>query len=214
MSGDVKDDGKTGTRRAQQARATRRRIIDQAAKLFIEQGYAATTLDQIATASGVAVQTVYFHFRNKATVLKEAVDLAAVGDDEPVPMMDRAWARRVRNEPDGQRALAIFLRYGRAVFERIAPIMKIVRDAAGSDPEMAAQWQTNREQTHTAYRAVVQWLADKDALRPELTVNRATDIVFCLVSIEVYHLFTAERGWTPAQWERWTKDTLTATILR
>jgi AcrR family transcriptional regulator len=214
MSDDVKHDGKNGTRRAQQARATRRRIIDQAAKLFIEQGYAATTLDQIGTAAGVAVQTVYFHFRNKATVLKEAVDIAAVGDDEPVPMMDRDWIQRVRDEPDGQRALAIFLRYARAIFERIAPIMKTVRDAAGSDPEMAAQWQTNLKQTYTAQRTVIQWMADKDALRPELTVDRAADIFFCLVSIEVYQLFTAERGWTPAQWERWTKDTLTATILR
>jgi AcrR family transcriptional regulator len=214
MSVGVKHTAESGTRRAQQARATRRRIIDQAAKLFIEQGYAATTLDQISTAAGVAVQTVYFHFRNKATVLKEVVDVAAVGDDEPVPVMDRPWVRRVRKEPDGRRALAIYLRNTRAIFERIAPIMKTVRDAAGSDPEMAAQWQTNRKQTYTAQRTVVQWLADKHALRPELTVDRATDIVSCLLSIEVYQLFTAERGWTPAQWERWIKDTLTATILR
>jgi hypothetical protein len=128
--------------------------------------------------------------------------------------MDRPWVRRVRKEPDGRRALAIYLRNARAIFERIAPIMKTVRDAAGSDPEMAAQWQTNRKQTYTAQRTVVQWLADKHALRPELTVDRATDIVSCLVSIEVYQLFTAERGWTPAQWERWIKGTLTATILR
>jgi AcrR family transcriptional regulator len=214
MSEGVKHTAESGTRRAQQARATRRRIIDRAAKLFIEQGYAATTLDQISTAAGVAVQTVYFHFRNKATVLKEVVDVAAVGDDEPVPVMDRPWVRRVRKEPDGRRALAIYLRNARAIFERIAPIMNTVRDAAGSDPEMAAQWQTNRKQTYTAQRTVVQWLADKHALRPELTVDRATDIISCLVSIEVYQLFTAERGWTPAQWERWIKDTLTATILR
>ncbi len=214
MSEAVKHAGESGTRRAQQARATRRRITDQAAKLFIEQGYAATTLDQIATAAGVAVQTVYFHFGNKATVLKEVVDVSAVGDDEPVPVMERPWARRVRKEPDGRRALAIWLRNGRTIFERIAPIMKTVRDAAGTDPEMAAQWQTNRKETYTAHSAVVQWLAGKHALRPELTVDRATDIVFCLVSIEVYQLFTGERGWTPAQWERWIKDTLTATILR
>ena len=214
MSEGVKHAAESGTRRAQQARATRRRIIDRAAKLFIEQGYAATTLDQISTTAGVAVQTVYFHFRNKATVLKEVVDVAAVGDDEPVPVMDRPWVRRLRKEPDGRRALAIYLRNARAILERIAPIMKTVRDAAGSDPEMAAQWQTNRRQTYTAQRTVVQWLADKHALRPELTVDRATDIVSCLVSIEVYQLFTAERGWTPAQWERWIKDTLTATILR
>ena len=132
MSEGVKHTAESGTRRAQQARATRRRIIDQAAKLFIEQGYAATTLDQISTAAGVAVQTVYFHFRNKATVLKEVVDVAAVGDDEPVPVMDRPWVRRVRKEPDGRRALAIYLRNARAIFERIAPIMKTVRDAAAA----------------------------------------------------------------------------------
>jgi Transcriptional regulator len=88
MSEAVKQDGGRGTRRAEQARATRRRIIGQAARLFTEQGYAATTLDQIAAAADVAVQTVYFHFRNKATVLKEVVDVLAAGDDEPVPVLD------------------------------------------------------------------------------------------------------------------------------
>ena len=153
MSEAVKQDGGRGTRRAEQARATRRRIIDQAARLFAEQGYAATTLDQIAAAADVAVQTVYFHFRNKATVLKEVVDVLAAGDDEPVPVLDRSWVRRMRDEPDGARALAIWLRTSRAIFGRVAPVMKIVRDAAGSDPQMAAQWQTNLAQRYTAQRA-------------------------------------------------------------
>jgi AcrR family transcriptional regulator len=214
VSEGVKQNREPGTRRAEQARATRRRIIDQATTLFIEQGYAATTLDQLAKGAGVAVQTLYFHFGNKATVLKEVVDVLAVGDDQPVPLLDRSWARRVRDEPDGKRALAIWVRNARAVFGRVAPIMKVVRDAAGSDPEMAAQWQTNLAQRYVAQRTVVQQLADKHALRPELTVDRATDIVFCLVSAEAYQLFTVERGWTPAEWERWIKDTLTAAILQ
>ena len=214
MSEAVKQDGGRGTRRAEQARATRRRIIDQAARLFAEQGYAATTLDQIAAAADVAVQTVYFHFRNKATVLKEVVDVLAAGDDEPVPLLDRPWVRRMRDDPDGARALATWLHNTRAIFGRVAPVMKIVRDAAGSDPQMAAQWQANLAQRYAAQLAVIQQLADKGALRPELTVDRAADIVFCLVSFEVYLLLTAERGWTPAQWERWITATLTAAILR
>ena len=214
MSEAVKQDAGRGTRRAEQARATRRRIIGQAARLFAEQGYAATTLEQIAAAADVAVQTVYFHFRNKATVLKEVVDVLAAGDDEPVPVLDRPWARRMREEPDGRRALRIWLRTSRAIFGRVAPVMKIVRDAAGSDPQMAAQWQTSLAQRYAAQHAVIQQLADKDALRPDLTVDRAADIVFCLVSFEVYLLLTSERGWTPAQWERWITATLTAAILR
>ena len=161
----------------------------------------------------MAVQTLYFHFGNKASVLKEVVDVLAVGDDEPVPMLDRPWVRRMRDEPDSRRALAIWLRNSRAVFGRTAPIMKVIRDAVGSDPEMAAQWQTNMAQRYLAQRTVVQQLADRRALRPELTVDRAADVVYCLVSFEVYQLFTADRGWTPAQWERWVNDTLTTGIL-
>ena len=214
MSEVVKGKAERGTRRAEQARATRRRIIDQALELFLRQGYAATTVDQIAARAGVAVQTVYFHFDNKATVLKEIVDVLAVGDDEPIPMLDRPWAQQVRDEPDGRRALAIWLSNGRAIFTRLAPIMKIVRDAAGADPEMAAQWQTNQQQRLTAHRALAQHLAEKQALRPELSADLAADIIFALVSHEVYHLLTAERGWTPTQWEHWINNTLTATILR
>lgn len=204
---------KKGTRRAEQARATRGRVIEHASALFQRQGYAATTLEQIASAAGVAVQTVYFHFGNKATVLKEVVDVLAVGDDEPVPMLDRPWVREVRETPDARRALALWLTHGRAIFTRVAPVMKIVRDAAGSDPEMAAQWQINLEQRLTAQRAIAQQLADKGALRPGLSVERAADIIYCLVSHEVYALFTRDRGWTPEEWERWMFTALEAALL-
>jgi AcrR family transcriptional regulator len=214
MSDVVKRKAEPGTRRAAQARATRRRITDQALELFLRHGYAATTLDQIAAQAGVAVQTVYFHFGNKATVLKEVVDVLAVGDDEPIPLLDRPWVERVRQEPDSRRALAIWLSNGRVIFTRVAPIMKIVRDAAGADPEMAAQWETNQRQRLTAYRAFAQQFADQQALRPGLSVQEAADIIFALVSLEVYGLLTAERGWTPTQWEAWITATLTDAILR
>ncbi|WP_248959503.1 TetR/AcrR family transcriptional regulator [Sphaerisporangium perillae] len=214
MSDCVKSTAGRGTRRAAQARATRRRIIDGALELFLRHGYAATTLDQIAGAAGVAVQTVYFHFGNKATVLKEVVDVMSVGDDEPIPMLDRPWVRQVREEPDGRRALAIWLSNSRVIFGRVAPIMKVVRDAAGADPEMAAQWETNQRQRFIAHHALVRQLGDKQALRPELTVQEAADIVFTLVSHEVYLLLTEARGWTPDRWESWINETVAGAVLR
>src|SRR5664279_5417561 len=122
--------GRGATRRGEQARATRRRIVDAAAALFIENGYPATTLDQIAERAGVAVQTIYFHFGNKRTVLKEAVDVAAVGDYEPVPLLDRPWLEQIRAEPDPDRVIALWVHTSRTIFGRIAPIMRVVRDAA------------------------------------------------------------------------------------
>src|SRR5712664_541609 len=211
---DVKGKAGPGTRRAQQAQATRRRITDQALELFLRQGYAATTLDQIAASAGVAVQTVYFHFGNKATVLQQIVDMLAVGDDEPVPMLDRPWVQQMREEPDGRQALDIFLSSSLAILSRLAPVLKIVLDAAGADPEMAALWQIIQQQRLADFVAFTQLLAGKQALRPELTVQHAADILFCLVSPEVYLAFTAQRGWTPDQWAQWASHTLTATVLR
>jgi AcrR family transcriptional regulator len=202
------------SRRTEQARATRRRIIECARELFLQQGYAATTLDQIAARAGVAVQTVYFHFGNKRTVLKEVMDVLAVGDDAPVPLLERPWVQQVRDEPDARRALGIWLRNGRVIFGRVAPMLSIVRDAAGADPEMAEQWRTNSRERYLAHRTLAEILAAKKALRPGLTVQNAADIIFTLVSPEVYLLLTAERGWSPAQWQRWLTDTIAQAVLR
>src|SRR3954454_19480659 len=114
-------------RRAEQARATRRRIIAAAASQFIAHGYGATLLDQVAEQAGVAVQTVYFHFGNKRTLLKEALDVAAVGDDEPVPVLDRPWLAEMHQEADPRRIIELWLVNGRSIVERVAPLMRVVR---------------------------------------------------------------------------------------
>src|SRR5689334_20917060 len=112
--------------RAEQARATRRRIVAAAAEQFIAHGYGAALLDQVAERAGVAVQTVYFHFGNKRTLLKEALDVAAVGDDEPVPLLERPWLTRVREEPDPRRIVHLWLETSRTIVERVAPLMRVV----------------------------------------------------------------------------------------
>lgn len=202
------------SRRAEQARATRRRIIEGARELFLQQGYAATTLEQIAARAGVAVQTVYFHFGNKRTLLKEVMDVLAVGDDAPVPLLERPWVQQVRDEPDARRALDIWLRNDRDIYGRVAPMLSIVRDAACANPEMAEQWQANQHQRYLAHRTLAEILAAKKALRPGLTVQNAADIIFTLLSPEVYLLLTAEREWSPARWQHWLTRTIAQAILR
>jgi AcrR family transcriptional regulator len=212
MSDDVK---RTEPRvsRADQAVATRRRVVDAAGRLFTQHGYAATTLQQIADEAGVAVQTVYFHFGNKRTVLKQVADIAAVGDDQPVALLDRPWVEELRAASGGPETVAVWLRVSREIFGRVAPILRIVRDAAGSDPEMAAQWESNQQERHTAHRMLAETLDGKGALRPGLTVDGAADILFALISLEVYVLLTVERGWAPERWERWAASTVSDAVL-
>lgn len=202
-----------GVKRPTRARRTRRRIIDAAAALFVAEGYGATTLEQIAARAGVAVQTIYFHFGNKRTLLKEAVDVASVGDDEPVPLLERPWVQALRVEPDPHRVLEGWIAGSREISERVAGILGVVRDAAVVDPEMAEQWAVNEEQRATAFRVLVDLLAERDALRPGLDVDEATDIVFAVLSVDVYLLLTTRRGWSSQRWQRWTTETLRASLL-
>lgn len=199
--------------RAEQARATRQRIIEAAASQFVLRGYGATLLEQVAGQAGVAVQTVYFHFGNKRTLLKEALDLAAAGDDDPVPLMERPWVQEIQMENDPVRIIALWLAAGRTILDRIAPLMRVVRGATGTDPEVAAQWDTNQAQTRTAHGFLAELLALRGALKPGLGVEQARDIAFVLSNAETYLQFTDVCEWTPDEWQERTAAVLTAALV-
>jgi AcrR family transcriptional regulator len=200
-------------RRAAQARATRRRIVAAAAEHFLTHGYGATLLDQVAAQAGVAVQTVYFHFGNKRTLLKEVMDVAAVGDDEPVPLLERPWIKQIQQETDPRRIIELWQANGREILQRVAPLMRVMRGATGTDPELAAQWETNQQQTRTAFGMLAELLATRAALRPGLDVDQARDIAFTVSSVETYLQFTDICGWTPDEWQSRTTAVLTASLL-
>src|SRR5690242_11438289 len=89
-----------GSRRRSQARATRARIVEAARRRFLTDGYAATTIAGVAADADVSVETVYKGFRNKARLLKAGFDVAVAGDDEPVPVVERAFVADIDAEPD------------------------------------------------------------------------------------------------------------------
>ena len=197
--------------RAARTRATRRRIVEAAGALFVADGYTATTLEQIASRAEVAVQTVYFHFGNKRTLLKEAVDLAVVGDDAPVGILGRPWLEEAAAEREPRRVIELWTAYGRGILTRIAPIMRVVRDAAVVDPDMAAQWTANMAETATAFGVLAGQLAELSALR--VPVDEAVDVLCALSGLEMY-LVLADRGWTAERWESFVVDSLAHALLK
>ena len=96
--------------RAEQARATRRAIVEAGSALFVERGFAGTTVDAIAERAGVSRKTVFSSVGGKVGLLALAVDWALVGDDEPVALAERPVIRELFGETDPQRAVVLWAR--------------------------------------------------------------------------------------------------------
>src|SRR5215468_11061631 len=121
------------TRRAEQARVTRARILGAATEQFVAHGYAATTMGSIAEAARVSVPTIELIFGTKPKLLKAAIDVAIAGDEEPVPMFEREWAAAAAEAEDAASYLAIFARALREAAIRSAGLIVVADEAARTD---------------------------------------------------------------------------------
>ena len=201
-------------RRREQAAATRGQILEAAQRLFVSDGYAATTMAAIAAEAGVALKTVYLAFDSKSGVLRGVWDVALGGADDAVPVDRRAWYREVVDEPDPERKLRLNARNSRVVKQRAAPLMEVIRSAAHVDQDSSALWELIQSEFHDNQRSIVTLLHRAKALRPGLGVDRATDILWTLNHPDVWQLLVVRCDWTPAQYERWFGDTVCAQLLR
>jgi AcrR family transcriptional regulator len=191
--------------KTQRGKQTRARIVDAATQLFSEQGYLDTTMGTIAAEAGVAVQTLYLAFGSKVAILEAAHDVAVVGDDEPVPLLERPWVADLHAEPDGPRALALTITHTLRVIEQVSAIYGVIQSAA-ADPEVAELLLRAKAQRLATMRALSEHLATKPGFATGLSIERATDILYTVVSNELHQLLVLERHWTPHDWQTWAHD--------
>ncbi|MET7642487.1 helix-turn-helix domain-containing protein [Streptomyces sp. NPDC005426] len=199
-------------KRAERSRRTRAKIVEAARDLFVAQGYGATSLQEIADRAGVAVQTVYFVFRNKRTLFKDVVDTSIAGDTEPVATMDREWFRAACAEPTAVGQLRAHVHGTREILGRVAPIMPLIATASATDPEIAAQWPDGPDPRYTVQYAAAEALVRKPDTRPGLSVEKAADLLFGLLSPQLYLIFVRDRDWSPDTWEEWARTALTSQL--
>ena len=200
----VKPRGPAALPRRERARATRLRITKAASALFCDRGYTGTTMADIAEAAGVAVQTVYFTFHTKNEVLSSTYELAVLGEGDPAPPDLQPWYLSAIAEPDVRKAVRLVVEGAGEIVRRAAPLDLAVRAAAESDPDVARFVRSNEQLRVDGYREVVDFLRAKAELRPELTPERATDLMLLLVSPAAYRALVAERAWSHAEWVDWT----------
>lgn len=183
-------------------------ILDAAQELFVERGYGATTIADIAATAGVAPETVYSAFRNKPTLLKTLADVRAAGDDEPIPVAQREPFRRIVEEPDGRRKLRHYAAAARGMLERgVGEVQLVIRAAASADRKIAELWTELKRQRLVGATRMATHLAEAGLLRDDLTVDRARDLIWLYIAPEVDGLLV-ERGWAIEEREQWLADTL------
>jgi AcrR family transcriptional regulator len=212
--------GSNGERRAyrsvlreEQARATRRAIVAAATELFVENGYAATTIDAVADRAGVSRRTVFVSVGGKPELLRRAWDFAVVGDDEPVTMADRPAVRRLQQQSDVRVAVRGWARVATGVSARVAQLARVLVAAADADPDVAELLAIVEEQRLTGARTFVSWVQSHGGLRRGVTTKRAAELCWVQMDPSVYRRLVLERGWTARQFERYLADVVEAAIL-
>jgi TetR/AcrR family transcriptional regulator, regulator of autoinduction and epiphytic fitness len=213
MSGPVKRRSYDNSRREEGARQTRRGIVAAARELFVATGYPATTFPAIADGAGVSVQTVFAHFPTKRDLLKEVIDQAVVGDDEPVPVSDRPEVAAILAEADPAGKLRLHAAHAVAISRRATAVDQMLRSAAAVDPEAAELWRRGSRERQGGMEQFAAHLFAGGHLRKGLSAHEAADRLAVLIDPELYRLTVGVRGWSPEQHEEWLAEVLIASLL-
>ena len=159
----------------------------------------------IAADAGVAVQTLYLAFGSKVAILEAAHDVAVVGDDEPVALLERPWVADLRADPDGPRALELAIANTLRVIERVSPIYGVIQSAA-ADPEVAELLARTKAQRLATLQTLAEEFAAKAGFAAGLSADRAADILYAVVSDELYRVLVVERHWSTEDWQTWAYE--------
>lgn len=202
------------TLRQAQAASTRAAILAAAGKLFVDPGYAASTLSSVAKEAGVAVQTVYSIFATKRQLLSDLVDVTIAGDDEPIALADRPFVAEIRQIRDPRAKLARFAVHLADVHAREADVMIALAGAATADVDAAAIWRKNLEERRRGMAMFAAELEATGAVRENLTVDMVADVLWLAMDVRSYDWLVRQRGWTVEQYADWYVATVAASTLR
>lgn len=194
--------------RRAQAATTRARVLDAATQVFVEKGYAASTMREIAARATVSVPTVELLFGTKARLLKAAIDVAIAGDAEPVAVLDRGWARTAARATDDEQLLAVITDVLAAAQQRSAGLVLAVFEGARTDAELAEQSTALVQQRAGTAAWIVERLADLGPLRADISRQEVVDTVWLLMDPAVFERLTRHRLWSVEQYRRWVADAI------
>ncbi len=166
------------------AEQTRAEILDAARLLFGRDGYPGTSMNDIASAAGVSVQTIYAHLGSKRGMLVALVDRIdeEAGLAETRPLLEGAT--------DPAELLRVHVGLTRSFNERCGDVIGALVSAVGAEPSIAAFAAEGRGRHRYGCGVVVRRLATLGGLKPQLPEPAA---------IATLTLLTAHESWLELQ---------------
>jgi AcrR family transcriptional regulator len=189
--------------RTAQARETRRVIVSAASRLFIEDGFAATTIDAVADAAGVSRKTVFTAVGGKVDLLKLAIEWAVAGGADPVALADRPEIVGLLQQADAAVLLRGWARVLVQIDAKVAPLLRALEIAAEVDTTARSLYQQLQDQRLHDARTIVNRLVELGALSGELAPEEAADLAWLYGDPSLYDRLVRQRGWSIERFERW-----------
>lgn len=195
------------SRRRSEAELRRRSVLAAARQQFVESGITGTTIVAIAEAAGVSPQTVYSVFGSKGGLLIALLDeLEAEVDSAGVASAVEAAAG------DAGAQLEAIVRYHCELFERGLDLIDLARRSS-SDPIVGGFVdEGNRRRRDACLRWARSWRRT-GALRDDLTVTTAADLLWVHCGADLFVAFVLGCGWERARLERWLVATLRSLLF-
>jgi AcrR family transcriptional regulator len=194
------------TLRAEQAQLTRRRILETARRLLLERGYSQVTMQDVAREAGVAYQTVFAQFGSK---LQLALELCA--SEFPHVGQTVAMLAGARDAGDPEAWLRTMGPFARALYEPCAEILRFMRESG--DPDLISRYREIDAGRLQLLAALGPQLEETGRLRPGISGQAATDLVWSMSSPTTYEQLVLDRGWLPERYENWLGAALAVLIL-
>lgn len=194
----------SGGYREEQAEATKDRVAAAGRVLFAERGFSGTTITAISEAAAVPVQTIYSAFGNKARILDRITQIWMR------ETQTRALADQYFEERDAGRRLRLFAALNRHQLDAGADILTIHREAARTDPAMAAALDAMMA---SRGREIAKLLASLESdLRPGLSLPDSLAITLALC-VDAVYVTLREAGWDGVRYEQWLGEALVGQLL-
>ncbi|GAA0583491.1 TetR/AcrR family transcriptional regulator [Kribbella sandramycini] len=189
--------------RRDQARIRRAAALDACLALFLERGFAATTMNAVAERAGVSAELLYKAIGPKAALAKAVWDATRTGDDEP--LTEGFVPREISAAVGIQAKLETYAGLVTSVNERLAPLAAVLMDGGADAAQVVAETDAERL---TGLRTFACHLAAEGLLSPDADPLTVADAWWALTGPHLFARLTSDRGWPVPQYQHWLATVL------